>query len=83
MIIKFTSLTSVWRRDTGTEKLISIFCAMNFELTGTMPYVSINDHLGMKQLCHDDLESIAYILKYFLHGSLPWNRVKLALNKQQ
>jgi len=50
--------------------------------TGTAPCLNQQPH-GVEQLHHDDLESLAYILIYFLHRSLPWYGVEPAVNKQR
>ena len=82
---------NIYLIDFGLSKLINQE-KKNFNLLGikkekivigTVRYISLNTHLGNEQCKKDDLESLAYIMVYFIKGELPWQNIKAKSRKEK
>ena len=78
-LIDFGLSCSFWD-NSYTQRHYKYATGLNF--VGTLRYASLNSHNGIKQSRRDDLESMIYILIYFLKGKLPWQDIK-AKNKEE
>lgn len=70
------------KRFRDPETCLHILFREDKNFIGTTRYASVNAHLGVKQAHRDGLESLAFILIYFLCGSLPWQGLKATSKKK-
>ncbi|CAD8074060.1 unnamed protein product [Paramecium sonneborni] len=86
-LISKEDVSLVYLIDFGLSKYYRMTDGRHIEFTqktgviGTARYASINTLQWMEQSRRDDLESLGYMLIYFMKGELPWSNIK-ALDKE-
>ena len=81
-IIYMTNFNSAKRyKDKNTLEHIKYKLSNNFR--GNYIFASVNALRGVELSRRDDLESLGYILIYFLKGGLPWEHIKSLSNSEK
>jgi serine/threonine protein kinase len=66
-----------------TDGRIHIRPSQNKRLVGTARYASVNSHNRLELSRRDDLESLGYLMVYFLKGKLPWQGIPAATKEDK
>ena len=67
----------------SSKTLEQIPLVNNKKLIGTARYASIHALEGYEQSRRDDLESLGYVLIYFLNGNLPWQGLRVKTKEEK